>query len=274
MKAREQEFLCTATLTANDGRERLAARSFGTPDTAVDWALATASRLRKALGAAYGQVEQGLGIVIEGRLAGEPMSRATILFEGTLGEAATGLARQLEHFHAETLPRLRANALERKRARRTVVVRFAGLFLAIVAFAGVVYTVYRFVPPILDPERAAEEILARPPPDLVGRWALGGNLANCETNYVEFAAGRYEAMVGGNRQRFAAAYSQPSDDSMRVEYAEGGIRLAQVFRRSPDTGRLTIVAVESSLAEIETAARRAVGTQLAKCPERPAAPVR
>jgi len=127
------------------------------------------------------------------------------------------------------------------------------------------------VPPILDPERAAEEILARPPPDLVGRWALGANVANCETNYVEFAAGRYEAMVGGNRQRFAAAYSRPSEDSMRVEYAEGGIRLAQVFRRQPDTGRLTIASVESSLAEIENAARRAIGTQLTKCPEKPPA---
>lgn len=269
MKSGEPDFLCTATLTANEGRERLATRSFTTADTAADWSLATAGRLKAALGAAYGQIEQNLGIVIEGRLAGEPMARATLVFEGTLAEANAGLARQLEHFHAETLPRLRANAVERRRAKRTVVARFAGLFLAVVAFGGIVYTVYRYVPPILDPERAAEEILARPPPDLVGRWALGLNPANCQSNYVEFAAGRYEAMVGGNRQRFAAAYSQPSDDSMRVEYAEGGIRLAQVFRRQPETGRLTIVAVESSMPEIEAAARRAVGTVLTKCADRP-----
>ena len=272
MKAREPEFLCTATLTASEGGERLSTRSFTGADVAAEWALATAGRLKAALGPAFGQVEQNLGIVIEGRLAGEPMARATVVFDGTLAEAGVGLKRQLEHFHAETLPRLRANVRERARARRTVVARFAGLLLAIVAFGGIVYTVYRFVPPILDPERAAEEILARPPPDLVGRWALGTSPANCESNYVEFAAGRYEAMVGGNRQRFAAAYSRPTDDTMRVEYAEGGIRLAQIFRRAAETGRLTIVGVESSMAEIEAAARRAVGTQLTRCPERPPTP--
>ncbi|MBI1245478.1 MAG: hypothetical protein GC202_10770 [Alphaproteobacteria bacterium] len=271
MKSGEPEFHCTATLTANEGRERLATRSFSAVDTAADWAMATAGRLKTALGGAYGQVEQSLGIVIEGRLSSEQQGRATVVFQGTLAEAEAGLAGQIEHFRSILLPRIRANATERQRAKRSKATRTVGLFAGVAAFAAVAYGVYLYVPPFLDPDRAAEAILSRPPADVVGRWALGRNAANCETNYVEFAAGRYEAMVGGNRQRFAAAYSQPSDDSMRVEYAEGGIRLAQVFKRSAETGRLTIVSVQSSMAEIENAAKRAVGTQLTKCPEPPAA---
>ncbi|MBI3505865.1 MAG: hypothetical protein HY059_13570 [Proteobacteria bacterium] len=267
MESRDFLFACTATLTANEGRERLASRSFAAVDVAGDWALTTAARLKQALGGSYGQVEVALGIVIEGRLHDDPDGRMSVVFSGTLAEASEKLASQIRHFESETIPRLRANAAERRKSKRGAILRKSGLVAGVALFAGLVLVVYRYVPPILDPERAAEEILARPPPEVAGRWALGQTTANCETNYVEFAARRYEAVVGGNRQRFAAAYSQSSDSSMRVEYAEGGIKLAQIFRLGPEPGRMSIAGVESSIPEIENAARRAIGTWLTKCPD-------
>ncbi len=268
MESRDFLFACTATLTANEGRERLASRSFAAVDAAGDWALTTAARLKDALGrGAYGQVELALGIVIEGRLADDPDARSSVVFAGTLAEATEKLAGQIRHFESETIPRLHAQAAERRKSKRASVLRKFGGIAGVAAFVGLVFVVYRFVPPILDPERAAEEILSAPPPGVAGRWALGQTNANCETNYVEFAARRYEAVVSGNRQRFAAAYSQSSETSMRVEYAEGGIKLAQVFRLGPEPGRMSIASVESSIPEIENAAKRAVGTWLTKCPD-------
>jgi hypothetical protein len=270
MESRDFQFACTATLTANDGRERLATRSFGAVDTAADWALTTAGRLKEALGnGPYGQVELALGISIEGRLANDPDARPTLVFSGTLAHATDTLAAHVRSFEADTIPKLQAQAAARRKAKRAGILRKLGLFAGIAVFIGLVFVVYRFVPPILDPERAAEEILSRPPPEVAGRWSLGQTTANCETNFVEFAAGRYEAVVAGNRQRFAAAYSQPAAATMRVEYAEGGIRLAQIFRLGPDQGRMSIAGVESSVPEIEAAARRAIGTWLTKCTEMP-----
>lgn len=269
MESRDFQFACTATLTANEGRERLASRSFSAADTAADWALTTAERLKTALGTGlYGQVEVALGITIEGRLAEDPEARSTLVFSGTLAEAAGNLAAHVREFEATTIPKLRERAANRRKSKRAGILRKVGLVAGIALFGALVFVVYRFVPPILDPERAAEEILSGPPPEVAGRWALGQTTGNCETNFVEFAAGRYEAVVAGNRQRFAAAYSMSSSTSMRVEYAEGGIRLAQIFRIGPDAGRMSIAGVESSVAEIETAARRAVGTWLTKCPDK------
>jgi hypothetical protein len=94
MQSRDFQFACTATLTANEGRERLASRSFSAVDTAADWALATAGRLKEALGKGpYGQVELALGIAIEGRLADDPEARTTLVFSGTLAHATDTLAR-------------------------------------------------------------------------------------------------------------------------------------------------------------------------------------
>ncbi len=269
MESRDFQFVCTATLTASEGRERLASRSFAAVDTAADWALTTAGRLKTALGSgAYGQVEVALGIAIEGRLAEDPDARSTLVFSGTLAEAAENLAARVREFETTTIPKLRERAETRRKSKRAGILRKLGLVAGVALFGALVFVVYRFVPPILDPERAAEEILARPPPEVTGRWALGQTTGNCETNFVEFAAGRYEAVVAGSRQRFAAAYSMSSSTSMRVEYAEGGIRLAQIFRLGPEAGRMSIAGVESSVPEIETAARRAIGTWLTKCPEK------
>ena len=268
MESRDFQFACTATLTAGEGRERLASRNFGAVDIAADWALATAGRQKDAQGTGpYGQVENTLGIAIEGRLIDDPDARITTVFSGTLAEAIEILPSRVRHFEAETIPKLRSNAEQRRRLKRTGLLRVAWFGVGIAVFVGLVFVVYRFVPPILDPERAAEEILARPPPAVAGRWALGQTTANCDSNYVEFKAGRYEAFVSGSRQQFAAAYSQPGNTTMRVEYAEGGIRLAQIFRLGPEPGRMSISGVESSVPEIEAAARRAIGTWLTKCPE-------
>ncbi|MBL8834138.1 MAG: hypothetical protein JNL71_17230, partial [Rhodospirillales bacterium] len=85
MDSKDFQFACTATLTANEGRERLASRSFSAVDTAADWAMTTAGRLKTALGTSmYGQVEVALGIAIEGRLAEDPEARSTLVFSGTL----------------------------------------------------------------------------------------------------------------------------------------------------------------------------------------------
>jgi hypothetical protein len=268
MDSRDFRFACTATLTADEGRQKLAARSFAAVDAAADWTLKTAGALKAALGPdRFAQVDASVGVVIEGRLADDPDARTTLVFQGTLAHAMDTLAAHVRHFETETIPKLQARAAERRRAGRAGILRKLGLVAGVAAFVGSVFAVYKFVPPILDPELAAEAILSGPPEGVAGRWALGQTTANCDSNYVEFAKARYEAVVAGGRQRFAAAYSMSSNTSMRVEYAEGGIKLAQIFRLGPDPGRMSISAVESSVPEIEAAARRAVGTWLTKCPE-------
>jgi hypothetical protein len=268
MDPRDILFACTATLTADEGRQKLAERSFAAVDAAADWTLKTAGALKSALGTEkFAQVEAELEIAIEGRLADDPEARTTLVFRGTLAHAADTLAAHVRHFETETIPKLRARSAERRRAGRAKLLRRLGLVAGVAAFVGSVFVVYKFVPPILDPELAAEAILSGPPDGVAGRWALGQTTANCESNYVEFAKARYEAVVAGGRQRFAAAYSMSSNSSMRVEYAEGGIKLAQIFRLGPEPGRMSISGVESSVPEIEAAARRAVGTWLTKCPE-------
>jgi len=122
------------------------------------------------------------------------------------------------------------------------------------------------LPPILDSETAAEAVFARPPPGIDGRWAIGNPATNCETNYVEFQPRRYEAVVAGNRQSFDAAYSRPTPETMRIDYGQGQIRIAQTFRLPGENGRMTIANVEASEPTIQNAARRAIGTVLQKCP--------
>ena len=261
-------FLCRATLTVGNGQERLATRNFVAVDEAADWALLTAQRLKLALGAqAYDKIDDALAIDIGGHIAGDPAAARLVVFSGSLAAATAGLADRVRAFEQSELPKFRLEVAARIAAakRRKILIAAAGagtLAAAVIAVA--------LFPPILDPERAAEAILSGPPANLAGRWAIGNPATNCQTNYVEFDRRRYEAVVGTNRQSFAAAYSQPTPDTMRVEYAQGGIRLVQTFRLSPENGRLVIASVESSEPEIQAAARRAVGTALTKCPPAPA----
>jgi len=60
--------------------------------------------------------------------------------------------------------------------------------------------------------------------------------------------------------------------TMRIEYGQGGVRLAQTFGLPGENGRMTIANIEASDPTIENTARRAIGTVLRKCP--PPAPAR
>jgi len=202
-------------------------------------------------------------IEIRGHVADDPRSEQLLVFAGSLSVASATLAESIAAFERQTLRQFRIELAKRaaRRARQRYWMAAAGAGVLAAAVIGV-----WLMPPILDPERVAEEILSGPPAKIAGRWAIGDPATNCETNYIEFSRRRYEAVVATRRQNFVAAYAQPSPDTMRVEYAQGGIRLAQFFRLSPQTGLLTIVNVESSEPEIRAAARGAIGTSLAKCP--------
>lgn len=257
-------FLCRATLTVGAGKERLATRNFVAVDEAADWALLTAQRLKLALGAqAYEKIDDALVIDIGGHVAGDPISARRVVFAGSLAAATAELTERVRAFERDELPQFRKEVAARIAASRRRKYWIAAGGAGTLAAAVVAVLLF---PPILDPERAAEAILSAPPPALAGRWALGNPAANCQTNYVEFSARRYEAVVGASRQNFAAAYSQPTPDTMRVEYAQGGIRLIQTFRLPGENGRMVIANVESSDPEIAVAASRAIGTALTKCP--------
>jgi hypothetical protein len=257
-------FSCRATLAIGKSQENLATRHFPSASEAADWALLTAQQLKLSLGAsAYDKIDDELVIEIRGHVADDPKSEQLLVFAGSLSVASAKLAESVVAFERHTLPQFRLDVGKRaaRIARRRYWTAAAGAGILVAAVVGV-----WLMPPILDPERVAEEMLSGPPPKIAGRWAIGDPATNCETNYIEFSRRRYEAVVGTRRQNFVAAYAQPSPDTMRVEYAQGGIRLAQMFRLSPQTGLLTIVSVESSEPEIRAAARAAIGTTLAKCP--------
>lgn len=269
MTASDLKFVARATLSVGNGQERLATRSFAAADAAADWALVTAQRLRMALGTAnFGKVGGAIEIHIVGHVPGDPAAEKVTVFAGALGTADDALALRAQAFERDELPllfRAVAGRIAAKR-RRKYIVGGASVAVAALAVALVV-----LLPPILDSELQAEAIFAGPPPDIEGRWAIGNPATNCETNYVEFQRRRYTAVVGANRQSFDAAYSQPTPAAMRIEYGQGGVRLAQTFSLPGENGRMTIANIEASDPTIENTARRAIGTVLRKCPPPPAA---
>ena len=264
MKTRNDKFLCRATLAVSTSDETLARKHFVSASDAADWALLTAQHMKLSLGpSAYDKIDDELTIEIGGHFADDPTLERLTVFVGSLATASAQLAKSVAEFEQDKLPKLRIEVAKRaaSRAKRRYWVAAMGAGTLAVAVIGVL-----LVPPILDPERVAEAILSGPPPAFAGRWAIGDPAANCQTNFIDLSRRRYEAVVGSSRQSFVAAYSQTSSDVLRVEYAQGGIKLAQLFRLSPQTGLLTIVNVESSEPEIATAARRVIGTVLTKCP--------
>lgn len=269
MNASDLKFVARATLSVGNGQERLATRNFAAADAAADWALVTAQRLRMALGNAnFGKVGAAIDIQIVGHVPGDPAAEKVTVFSGALGTADDSLALRVQAFERDELPllfRAVAARIAAKR-RRKYIVGGASVAVAAIAVALVV-----LLPPILDSELQAEAIFSGPPPDIEGRWAIGNPATNCETNYVEFQRRRYTAVIGANRQSFDAAYSQPTPATMRIEYGQGGVRLAQTFGLPGENGRMTIANIEASDPTIENTARRAIGTVLRKCPP-PAAP--
>lgn len=260
----KDRFFCRATLAIGKSQEILATRNFPSASEAADWALLTAQHLKLSLGAsAYGKIDEALAIEIHGHVADDPQAAQHVVFAGSLSLASAKLADSVAAFEREMLPKFRAEAASRiaSNAKRRYWLAAAGVGTLALAVIGVL-----LVPPILDPERVAEALLSGPPAQMSGRWAIGDPKTNCQTNYIEFDRRHYGAAIGANRQSFTAAYTQPTPDTMRVEYAQGGIRLAQIFRLSPQTGLMTIVNVESSEPEIQAAARKAIGTVLTKCP--------
>jgi hypothetical protein len=264
MDKKDHRFACRATLSAKGGQERLATRAFAAIDEAADWALVTAQKLKAALGAeSFGKIDDAIEIEISGQVPGDPEAKKTVIFAGTIAAATAQLSERVRAFESTELPQLQAESAKRAAARRKRKILAIGGGAALLAIAAGTVAV---MPPILDPEVAADKILSAPPPGIAGRWALGNGVANCETNFVEFDRRRYDAVVGASKQSFAAGYSQPTPDTMRVEYAQGGIKLIQTFRLTGEPGRMIIASIESSEAEIQNAARRAVGTLLSKCP--------
>jgi hypothetical protein len=262
--ASDLKFVCRATLSLGNGQERLATRNFAAADAAVDWALVTAQRLRMALGtASFGKVGGAIDIHIVGHVPGDPAAEKVTVFAGALGTADDSLALRAKAFERDELPllfRAVAARIAAKRRRKYAVVA------AIAAAATLAVVFVALLPPILDAEQRAEAILSGPPADIQGRWAIGNPAANCDTNYVEFERRRYTAVIGANRQSFDAAYSQPTPATMRIEYGQGGVRLVQTFGLPGENGRMTIANIEASDPIIESAARRAIGTVLRKCP--------
>lgn len=269
MTASDLKFVCRATLSVGNGRERLATRNFAAADAAADWALVTAQRLRMALGTAnFGKIGTAIEIHIVGHVPGDPAAERVTVFAGALGAADDSLSLRAQAFERDELPLLYRAVAARLAAKRRRKYLVAGASFAVAALAvGLVI----LLPPILDSELQAEAILSGPPPDIDGRWAIGNPATNCEINYVEFERRRYTAVIGAARQSFDAAYSQPTPATMRIEYGQGGVRLAQTFALPGENGRMTIANIEASDPTIENTARRAIGTVLRKCPPPPPA---
>jgi hypothetical protein len=268
--ASDLKFFCRATLSTGNGQERLATRNFVEAEAAADWALVTAQRLRLALGSDnFDKIGDAIDIQIVGHVQGDPTTQKVTVFAGPLATAAATLSLRAQAFERDELPILYRAVAARiaARKRRKILIVAASLAAGAVAIGLLV-----LLPPILDAEQRAETFFGAPPAGIAGRWALGNPETNCETNYVEFQPRRYEAVLGPNRQSFDAAYSQPTPETMRIEYGQGGIRLVQTFRLPGENGRMTIANIEANDPAIENTARRAIGTILRKCP--PAAPVR
>ncbi len=260
----KQHLTCIVELRA--GGEELALRRFHTPEEACTWLLSTAAKLRGAVeGELMDKIADKFTVELVATVTEDQHTGKVTVFSGKLREAEDRMRDAVKAFETKGLAEFHQTAVKAgqerrgKRLIRQVVLAVLGAF----AVTGGYYAI-KLLPPLFDTDALGHRLLTAPPDKFAGAWRpLGAE--NCELGRIDFQRAKFEMLAAGRLRSYPATFENPNDWTARVEYTDGGVRIAQTYRLTEELGALQLVAVTASDPEIQSAARKLVGTRFVRC---------
>lgn len=261
----KQHITCLIELKV--GAEELALRRFHTADEAATWLLSTGAKLRGAVDAELMEkIVDKFAVDLSATVTEDQHSAKIPIFSGKLREAEDGLIGAVKEFETKTLEEfhLAAEKVSRERRGRRLLFKIGGAFAGAAAIA-LGYFGLKSMPALFDTEALGNRLLSAPPPAFAGSWRPTGATDGCDSSRIEFKRAQMDLSVSGRLRTFNATYASPNDWTLNVEYTDGGVRVSQTFRNSPEISSIQLVQVSASDAEVQMAARRLVGTRFVRC---------
>ncbi|MBI1244171.1 MAG: hypothetical protein GC202_04120 [Alphaproteobacteria bacterium] len=260
----KQHMTCIVELRA--GSEELALRRFHTPEEACTWLLSTAAKLRGAVdGELMDKIADKFAVELYATVTEDEHTGRVPVFSGKLRSAEDGLRDAVKAFETKGLADFHQVAVKAGHERRGrklikhVVISVLGAF----GIAGGYYAI-KMLPPIFDSDVQGLRLLTAPHAKFAGQWRPAG-AENCEVSRIDFQRAKFEMLAAGRLRSYAATFESPNDWTLRVEYTDGNVRIAQTYRLTEELGAVQLVAVTANDPEVQAAARKLVGTRFVRC---------
>jgi len=261
----KQQINCLVELKV--GGEELALRRFRTADEAATWLMSTGAKLRGAVDAELmDKIAEKFSVDVVATVVEDKHSGKVPIFSGRLRDAEDRLIGAVREFETKGLEAFHAQAVEAGRARekRRLLVRIG----AVVAGAAAVTAGYfgiKALPPMFDVDALGGRLISAPPASFAGAWRPSGSSDACEASRVEFVRGQFGMAVSGFLRSYNASFESPNAWTLRVEYTDAGVRIAQTYRLTEELASLQLVSASASDPDVQSALRRLVGTRFVRC---------
>ncbi len=257
----------TCLIELKVGGEELALRRFHTAEEAKTWLLSTSAKMRGAVDAELmDKIADKFAVELSATVTEDEHSAKIPIFSGKLRRAEDELIGAVKEFETKTLEEFHAIAGKASRERRGRRVMFKiGAAVAGAAAIALGYFGLKSMPAVFDIEALGDRLFSAPPAAFAGAWRPAGATDGCDSSRIEFKRAQMDLSVSGRLRTFNATYASPNDWTLTVEYTDGGVRVSQTFRNSPEIASMQLVQVSASDAEVQMAARRLVGTRFVRC---------
>lgn len=261
----KQQITCLVELKV--GGEELALRRFRTADEAVTWLMSTSAKLRGAVDAELMEkIAEKFSVDVVATVVEDKHSGKVPIFSGRLREAEDRLIGAVRDFESKgrEVFHLQAVAAGRAREKRRLIVRIASVIAGAAAITAGYFGI-KALPPMFDVDALGGRLISAPPASFAGAWRPAGASDACDASRVEFLRGQFGMSVSGIPRNYNASFENPNAWTLRVEYTEAGVRIAQTYRLSEELGSLQLVTASASDPDVQTALRRIVGTRFVRC---------
>ncbi|MBI3505525.1 MAG: hypothetical protein HY059_11845 [Proteobacteria bacterium] len=263
----ESKQLVSCRVAIRVGGEELANRRFASPDEAASWILSTGAKLRSAIdGELMGKIAEKFMIDLAANAIEDGHSATLPIFVGSLKETEGKLLENVRNFESQTLVEFHAAAVKHGQARskRRLVVRIAGTTAAALAIA-LAWVGLKKLPAAFDVEALGLQLLSGPPSNFAGAWRPANATDGCDSSRIEFKRAQFDFAAAGRIRTYNAYYDNPNTWTLNVEYSDGGVRVAQTYRLTEESGSLQLIAVTASDPDVQAAAKRLVGVRFVRC---------
>lgn len=260
----KQHLTCLVELRV--GGEELALRRFHSPEDASTWLLSTAAKLRGAVdGELMDKIAERFAVDVVATVTEDEHTGKVKIFSGKLRDAEDHLREAVKTFETKGLAEFHETAVKagHERRGRKVLKHIVIAVLGALGIAGGYYGI-KMLPPLFDTDALGRRLLTAPPSKFAGAWRPTG-AESCDAGRIDFQRAQFEMVAAGRPRGYPATFESPNDWTLRVEYTDGGVRIAQTYRLTEELGALQLVAVTASDPEIQTAARKLVGTRFVRC---------
>ena len=265
MPHRKQQISCLVELRV--GGEELAIRRFLTADEGATWLLSTGAKLRGAVDAELMEkIADKFEVEIVATVTEDAHSGKVPIFSGKLRAAEDGLLGAVRDFETRALGEfhLAAEKAGRERRSRRLFFQIGGAVAGAAAIA-LGYFGLKSMPAMFDTEALGDRLLSAPPPAFAGAWRPQNATDGCDSSRIDFKRAQMDLAVAGRLRTFNATYASPNEWTLNVEYTDGGVRVSQTFRNSPEAGSMQLLSVSATDPEVQAAARRLVGVRFVRC---------